>query len=217
MGTGAGNLIISIAKNLQTPVIASPVRLRRTGEAIPRDRHGAPAPRPFNRVQGDLERSRNGRNDVGFFATDISEKALKIARQNAKAHKMSDKIKFIKGDLLDSVISDKGLEISDSLILANLPYLSNKQINNLTIKHEPKVALYGGKDGLKYFRELFDQLTKSGIQNSIIFLEHDPSQKKSLESLAKKHFPKLKNKSYKDLSGKYRVLEINPVRSSLKY
>ena len=139
------------------------------------------------------------RKKINFIATDISEKALKIAKQNARAHKVQ--IKFYKSNLLKSLPDN-------SLVVANLPYLAKKQLNNLTIKHEPKKALYGGKDGLKYFKELFKQIKKAQSENLTILLEHDPIQKKSLANLTKKYFPSAKIKFHRDLSGKWRVLEV---------
>lgn len=135
---------------------------------------------------------------------------MKIARQNAKTHGVLKKIKFYKSNLTNN----SRLTIDDSIIAANLPYLTKKQLNNLTIQHEPRAALYGGKDGLKYYKELFEQIKNSpfdfaqGQNDIIILIEHDPSQKKSLTNLVGKYLPTAKIKSHKDLSGKWRVLEI---------
>ena len=101
-------------------------------------------------------------------------------------------------------------------------------MKNPDLKHEPKNALVAGKDGLKYYRELFKQIkihnspNPSYLKRGIpplklrggeeglltLLLEHDPSQVPKLKSLAKKYFQKAKTKFHKDLSGRYRAVEI---------
>ncbi|MDP2918211.1 MAG: peptide chain release factor N(5)-glutamine methyltransferase, partial [bacterium] len=97
-----------------------------------------------------------------IYATDISPKALIIARKNARHHKA--KIKFYRGNLLASLpasLWSARAATAPIYIIANLPYLSKKYRKNLrgtSLKFEPKIALWGGCDGLKYYRELFFQI-----------------------------------------------------------
>ncbi len=170
IGTGSGNIIISIAKSLV-----------QYGGLV----HHTPK----------------------LTAVDTSKKALKIARQNARKHHVLKKIKFLRGNLLSPLRNTKYL-IRNTLLVANLPYLTAKQMTNLTIKREPQKTLYGGKDGLKYFKELFKQASEFEIRNSKFLLEHDPSQKNALTKLAKTCFPRGQVKFQKDLAHNYRVLEI---------
>jgi len=71
-------------------------------------------------------------------------------------------------------------------------------------KFEPKSALVGGKDGLKYYDELFHQIIERNIKATII-CEIDPSQKRSFPPLAKRHFPNAKVEIKNDLAGLPRV------------
>ncbi|MDP2736815.1 MAG: peptide chain release factor N(5)-glutamine methyltransferase, partial [bacterium] len=98
-----------------------------------------------------------------LLATDISAKALAVARQNAKNNHVDKKIKFLKGGLLEPIVKNKLIINRQPLIiLANLPYLTPTQIKNSpTIKYEPKLALAAGSDGLKYYRRLFKQIKTS--------------------------------------------------------
>lgn len=151
--------------------------------------------------------AKNIRNaKIKFLATDISKPALKIAKHNAIKHGVSKKIKFLQGNLLS------GLQLTTynlpTLILANLPYLTPGQMKNPDLKHEPRSALVAGTDGLKYYRELFAQASRSKLRNSVLIIEHDPRQKPKLASLVKKHFPSAKFRFHKDLAGRYRILEI---------
>ena len=129
-----------------------------------------------------------------FFAIDISASALKIAKQNAKLNGVSKKIKFIQGNLLEPLF--KNLEIKNCFkilnfklkIIANLPYLTPRQIKNERgIQFEPKTALDGGADGLKYYRLLAKQIQKikkTYPQLKIELLaEIDPTQAKLMKKL----------------------------------
>ena len=140
-----------------------------------------------------------------FSATDISPKALQNAKQNARRHGVEKRIKFIKSDLLRNLKFD----IRNSLLVSNLPYLTPAQVKaNPDLKHEPRSALVAGPDGLKYYRKLFEQLSKFYIQNSIFLLEHDPSQKNKLAALVKKSLPNSRTKFHRDFSGRWRICEI---------
>ena len=158
----------------------------------------------------------------GLFAIDNSKTALAVAHTNARRHGVNGKIKFLHGDLLSPLQEmerDKGR--GRTIIIANLPYLTTAQYNsNPGLRHEPKQALVAGKDGLKFFRELFRQL--KAIHNSpspplrlrggwgalTVLLEFDPRQKNKLAVLAKKYFPHSKTQFYKDLACKIRVMKL---------
>ncbi len=178
VGTGSGNIIISIAKN-----------------------------------SGQL--SMNNKN-ARYFAIDISEKALKVAKYNAKKHALT-KIKFLRGNLLDPLIRNLKLEIRNSkiLILANLPYLSREIYSAATptVKNfEPKSALYSPKAGLAHYEKLLKQIKKFTDHCSLItvhcFLEISPEQKKDLTLLIENILPSAEIQFEKDLAGKWRICVI---------
>ncbi len=166
-----------------------------------------------------------------IFALDISKNALQVARQNARRHKVNKQIKFIKNNLLKKFpipnfsrhsgiplaagqfpIKSKRQNPNDQIIIvANLPYLTKKQLAEPSIKHEPRAALYGGKDGLEYYEKLFKQISQFGAQvfecSSVqVLLEIDPSQTSKIKKLIKKHLPTAKIKIKKDLAGLDRVV-----------
>lgn len=172
IGTGSGNIIISLAKNL---------------------------------------------NDakINYFGTDISDDALKIAKYNAKKHEQ-EKIKFIKSDLLKSILKNKKyFSVENKIILvANLPYLSKKIYSTTTsnVKNfEPKSALYSSELGLNHYRKLFEQIKKQANKSNIhsVFLEFSPEQKKTLNILVKKMLPLAKIRFQKDLAEKWRLCVLN--------
>lgn len=113
------------------------------------------------------------------IAIDIDPKCLEIAGKNAKKHAVD--IDFLQSDLLHS-ISDLRFPISDKFaVLANLPYVPNDYEINDPAKHEPKLALFGGVDGLDLYRKLFDQLQGT---RAIVFTESLLFQHKELAKVA---------------------------------
>ena len=147
-------------------------------------------------------------NKIIFRAIDISVPALKVAKRNASLNKQDKKIKFLQGNLLEPLINKEDFNnlLGHKLIIsANLPYLTPSQVNTSpSIKKEPRVALVAGNDGLKYYRELFQQL-KVINQPAMVFCEINPSQAKPIKLLTKKYFPLAKVEIKKDLSGKNRL------------
>jgi len=145
-----------------------------------------------------------------FLAVDISLKALKIAKQNAQLHKLNKKIKFSQGNLLTPIL--KLLPNKNLVIAANLPYLTKTQINNSpSIKREPKLALDGGSDGLKYYRALFKQLKTIKYESLELLIEIDPSQTAKIKTLAKQYFFPECLEIKKDLAGRSRLLLIKKI------
>jgi release factor glutamine methyltransferase len=151
---------------------------------------------------------------ASFYASDISSKALNVAKQNAKKHKA--KIKFFKGDLLEPIIKTPNFQslISKAIIVANLPYLDQKEKNLLPssdtrgLKFEPRLAWDGGLNGLKYFCEFFQQIRTYQLNPQAIFLEIGYVQGEKIKRLANLVFPDYKIEIKKDLCGFDRVAKV---------
>ncbi len=94
------------------------------------------------------------RPEARLFAIDASPAALAVARENAAAHGVEDRILFLHGDLLDPVLA-RG-ETMD-LVVSNPPYVVDAEIEELAPEvkeHEPRMALAGGIDGLSAITRL---------------------------------------------------------------
>jgi len=102
-------------------------------------------------------------NKYNFYATDISSKALKVAKYNAKKNNVKRYITFKKGNLIKPV---KDLKID--LLLTNLPYLNKDDLREPSIKYEPK------KDLLEknHYKKLFKQIKKYLLKAPIIIYEN---------------------------------------------
>ena len=71
--------------------------------------------------------------DSKIYATDISEKALAVAKENAKRHGVEDRITFLQGSFLEP-LKDKRLEGRIDIILSNPPYVSKKTWENYSLR-----------------------------------------------------------------------------------
>lgn len=89
--------------------------------------------------------------DCKIFASDISDKALEVAMQNARLNGASDGISFIKSDLFKD-IADRY-----DIIVSNPPYIARCELKTLPkeVLKEPVLALDGGEDGLDFYRKIF--------------------------------------------------------------
>lgn len=123
--------------------------------------------------------------DIIIYATDISKKSLQVALKNAKKHNCEGKIIFLQGDLFEPFIGRIEKNSLDGII-SNPPYIDSYNFKLLPpeIKdNEPKIALFGGIDGLDYYRKIIKKspyyLKKSGF----IALEVGINQSKIVEEL----------------------------------
>ncbi len=104
-----------------------------------------------------------------MYATDISSKALKIAKRNALRHNFANRIQFTESDLLQSLSS-----LKFDLIVSNPPYVGLNEAATLPIEvrdHEPKQALFGGQEGYELYADLILQAAKQLNPSGILVLE----------------------------------------------
>lgn len=120
--------------------------------------------------------------EVRVMAIDISPACLKIARQNAKNLKTA--VRFLRGDLLEPVYSAK-VNLEESVILANLPYVPDAHTINPAAMHEPELAIFGGFDGLELYRRLFGQIAKNSQKPRHVLTESLPFQHTALAEIAR--------------------------------
>jgi protein-(glutamine-N5) methyltransferase, release factor-specific len=148
-----------------------------------------------------------------WYATDISSAAIDVAAENAHRLGVESRITFLKGDLLEPILSDINLNNTQpefDMLVANLPYIPTEQIAQLQIevRHEPLLALDGGNDGLNVYRCLFPQAAKVISADGCLILEHGDGQRPGLEIIAAENG--FQSKSLTDLAGKDRVLICRP-------
>lgn len=122
------------------------------------------------------------------LATDISEDALSLARENAEANSLGanaegSNLTFAQGDLLDAVTGTAKIDC----IIANLPYIPDGEKGKLqpeVDKFDPALALYGGPDGLDLVRKLLSQTEGKLSAGASILLEIGSEQAEVLKNEA---------------------------------
>lgn len=114
------------------------------------------------------------------LAVDIDQNCLKVATANAQ--KLETHIEFIHGSLLEAFFDAK-LD-APIAILANLPYVPDDYQINQAALQEPKIAIFGGKDGLDLYRIMFEQLDEYFDQRIFVFTESLPFQHSELTNIA---------------------------------
>lgn len=145
---------------------------------------------------------------TAVIATDISARALAVARRNAQAHGVAARVRLLHGNLLEPAVRHK-LTSPRSLVVANLPYLTPAEVQG-EIMFEPRRGLVGGADGLTYYRELASQLAalKAQVRPGWLVLEAHPPRVPALLALLKNILPKSQATVEPDLAGWPRVLVV---------
>ena len=153
--------------------------------------------------------------DANILATDISMKALTVAKHNAQKFHVHHRIDFLQCDLLPQHIDPLPTESHFDLICANLPYIPTKTMRSLPIfGREPTLALDGGEDGLDLYRRLLDIAPAWLAPGGMILLEIEAAQGIRAFNLAADKFSESFISLHQDLAGRDRLLEIHP-RSGL--
>jgi release factor glutamine methyltransferase len=129
------------------------------------------------------------------LATDISDDALSLARENAQANGLdgAEALQFAQGDLLDAVTGDAVATAAGDAaakidcLIANLPYIPDGEKGKLqpeVDKYDPELALYGGPDGLDLVRKLLQQTENKLSAGAPILLEIGSEQAELLKAEA---------------------------------
>lgn len=134
-------------------------------------------------------------------AVDISKKALKIARMNAKENNVD--INFYCGSFLEP------LNKKYDVIISNPPYISyDEEIMDVVKNNEPALALYADNNGLACYEEILKNISKYLNDKSIIAFEIGYKQGGSIKALAQNYLPNARISIEKDLQGKDRFIFI---------
>ena len=158
-----------------------------------------------------------------IIGTDISHKALCVAKNNAQLHHTEDKISFLRSDLLCNQKLRRMIKTSQKnniIITANLPYVDIEQKKylltkkeSLALQHEPSVALWAKDNGLHYYKKLTQQVLRikkiAPKNNFHLLYEIAPDQKNLLEAFLHKCAIPQKNISIAyDIAHKPRIFSI---------
>ena len=130
--------------------------------------------------------------EARIYATDVSEDALALARENAERLGLAERVQWIESNLLDNVSE------SFDLIVANLPYISAQDRQSLAreVLHDPEVSLFAGPRGDEIVRALIEQAPARMKPGGLLALEVGLGQADALgQVLAQKKYHDIESKN----------------------
>ncbi|MDO7266869.1 peptide chain release factor N(5)-glutamine methyltransferase [Shouchella clausii] len=145
------------------------------------------------------------RPDCYVTATDISEKALDVARENAQ--RLGADITFAKGDLLAPVAG----AVFD-VIVSNPPYIPYRDRDSLAVhvrEFEPEMALFAEEDGLMIYRRLAEEVPACIHPRSLVAVEIGAGQGEAVQALFAAAFPFADINIVYDINGKDRIVFVS--------
>ena len=138
---------------------------------------------------------------LNVVATDISKEALEVARLNAQ--ELGANIEFYQGDMLEPLI-DREMKVD--IFVSNPPYIPVEQdIESVVKDNEPHVALFGGNDGLYFYRKIFSKVQSVIKDRALLAFEMGFDQRELMCQAVEHYFP---NIPYEIINGKDRMLFI---------
>lgn len=114
------------------------------------------------------------------IATDISDKALAVAKNNAVQLNLNSRVQFVKSDWFTDI---KG---QFDIIISNPPYIETCTLDHLDIDvrdYDPVLALDGGEDGLAPYRVIFPQIRHYLKKGGFMAIEHGTGQSVRIKRL----------------------------------
>ena len=144
--------------------------------------------------------------NASITAIDISKEALEVAEKNLKIHNCYNQIQL-------KMIDFKNINSKFDLIVSNPPYLTNEQFNNADpeVKNfEPKLALVGGDDGLKFYKEYSNILKNLMNKKAYFVCEIGINQRQNCEEIFQNSGLHLTNIVH-DLQGIERILSFSKI------
>jgi release factor glutamine methyltransferase len=143
--------------------------------------------------------------DAVIYALDASNGALALAARNATRLGLSERIRFLQGDLLDP------LPEPVDIIVTNLPYVKSDDWETLPPEireHEPRAALDGGPTGSEVIERLLRQAPRHLQRRGVLLAEIGWDEGERVEEIARECFPEARIAVKKDLAGLDRLLVV---------
>ena len=137
--------------------------------------------------------------NMSVMASDISFEALEVANKNNE--KYNANVRFLQGDMVEPLYGNKF-----DIVVSNPPYIPvNEEVDSLVKDNEPNIALFGGNDGLKFYRIIIENLHKITGEKFILAFEHGYDKNAEIEELILKSYPTANVIHKKDMQGKNRM------------
>jgi release factor glutamine methyltransferase len=155
-------------------------------------------------------RRRGMLGEVEIIASDASDEAADLARENAVAQGLGDRVAVTTADLLPPAGRPAGLLVVPArfdIVCANLPYIPSAVVPELAVaaSFEPRAALDGGPDGLVVIRRLLEVLPERIAAGGVALLEIGDDQGPEIRAAAAERLPGWQLRIEPDLAGRPRV------------
>lgn len=144
-----------------------------------------------------LKKNNSAEFEIEMYASDISNQALEVAKRNEIRILKENRIKFIQSNMFDKI------KIKDfDIIVSNPPYIKTEEIKLLSkdVQNEPKIALDGGEDGIKFYNIINENIKEYLKENGFLLMEIGYDQKEKVQKIFKN------SECIKDYSGNDRVI-----------
>lgn len=138
------------------------------------------------------------------MACDISQEALEVAQENAKANKTN--VRFVLTDIFRQVSGKY------DIIVSNPPYIAFEDMDEVgtnVLASEPHLALFAKEDGFAIYRQIIEQARDYLTENGKLYFEIGYKQGKILQDLIEQHFPDKRVRVLKDIFGKDRKVVVD--------
>ena len=142
--------------------------------------------------------------DSNVYATDISNEAIEVAKENA--NKNATIINFINTNIYDGI--DKKFDV----IISNPPYIRyDENIDEIVKNNEPHLALYADDNGLYFYKEILKNINSILKDKYLICFEIGESQFEDIKKIKEQYLPKARIELKKDLQGRNRMIFITNI------
>ncbi|MFH0751243.1 MAG: peptide chain release factor N(5)-glutamine methyltransferase [Chloroflexota bacterium] len=163
-------------------------------------------------------RRRGMLGEVEIVASDVSDEAADLARENAVAQGVGDRVGVVSADLLPTPGRPAGLlVVADrfDVVCANLPYIPSAVVPELPVaaSFEPRAALDGGPDGLDTIRRLLAVLPERVAGDGVALLEIGDEQGPAVRTAVAERLPGWEVRIEPDLAGRPRVAVLGAPRT----
>ncbi|SIS72914.1 peptide chain release factor N(5)-glutamine methyltransferase [Virgibacillus pantothenticus] len=138
------------------------------------------------------------------YATDISEQALTVAKENAAYHQAA--VKFANGDFLEPMLQRN---VQVDVIVSNPPYIAISEAPFMTdtVKHfDPELALFADRNGLAAYEKIISQMVQLPEMPRLTVFEIGYQQGKPVSDLIKSVYPDSHPQVLQDMNGKDRMV-----------
>lgn len=147
-------------------------------------------------------------NKVNVTCSDISEGAIKVAKENAQKHGVAKSVKFEQGDLLKPFSKHFRKQKFD-MIISNPPYIKSSIIPTLqkeVCEHEPLSALDGGESGLDFYERIVSGVGSHLRKSGVLLLEIGHDQGEAVSGLLSRNGEFTSIRVLKDLANRDRIV-----------